>query len=325
MNYIKGFEEYTNTDKNKPICENELKFEEESIVYKTYYPKVNEDDYAYVRDNRKLLWDFFDEGYKYANLKEFRSCVNERSLWKNTSCLKTAVFNGKMVAASIYTSYQGGMKCVGITATTDPKYRNIGKRAVVHIIKEDISLVGNFYWTECSDAIEHLYEKHGGVKIPNDYLYLFNNEKKEKLDDGYHFIVKIKYSDGETEDCRKVIFGFNSQETFDVIKQENDERIMECINRITHKPIKESVYVRNLSKEDYYTEVVYVFYDDRVNGNKDYSETTMNLLKEAVEYLKIFVKTNKKVDMGKYLDAIENGEDLMATATIMDIHSNILI
>ena len=182
-----------------------------------------------------------------------------------------------------------------------------------------------FYWTVCSDVLGHLYAKHGGIIIPNDYLDAFVKEYKSKSDDGYQFITEVTYNDGETEDVNRVVIGFTSKETFDVIKQENDERIVECINRITHKPIKDSVYVKNLSKEDYYTEVVYVFYDDRVNGNKDYSETTMNLLKEAVEYLKNFVKNNKNVDMRKYLDAIENGEDLMATATIMDIHSNILI
>lgn len=103
---------------------------------------------------------------------------------------------------------------------------------------------------------------------------------------------------------------------------------MKYINRITNTTIKESVYVKNLSKEDYYTEVVYVFYEDRVAGFKDYSNNTMNILKDAVEYLKKFVelnKNNKDIDIRKYSDAIENGEDLIATATIMDIHNDIII
>ena len=82
-----------------------------------------------------------------------------------------------------------------------------------------------------------------------------------------------------------------------------------------------------MSKEDYYTEVVYVFYSDRINGNKDYSHKTIDLLKEAVEYLKQFIRINKNnnVDIRKYSDAIENGEDLIASATIMDIHNDIII
>lgn len=194
--------------------------------------------------------------------------------------------------------------------------------------KEDISLVGKFYWTECSDALEHLYEKHGGIKIPNDYLDLFIKDYKSKSEDGYHFDVEVPDADGEVEEIKKVIFGFNSKETFEYIKRQNDERIMEYINRITNKTIKESVYVKKLSKEDYYTEVVYIFYEDRVDGFKDYSNKTMNILKEAVEYLKKFVelnKNNKGIDIEKYTTAIWNVEDLIATATIMDIHDTILI
>ena len=148
------------------------------------------------------------------------------------------------------------------------------------------------------------------------------------MDDGYHFVMEITYSDDEKEDVKKVIFGFNSKETFEEIKNKNDERIMTYINRITHPTVKDSVYVRNLSKEDYYTEVVYVFYEDRVAGFKDYSNNTMNILKDAVEYLKKFVemnKNNKDIDIRKYSDAIENGEDLIVTATIMDIHTDIII
>ena len=79
--------------------------------------------------------------------------------------------------------------------------------------------------------------------------------------------------------------------------------------------------MKKLSKEDYYTAVVYVFYEDRVEGFKDYSNETMNILKEAVEYLKNFVesnKNNKDIDIEKYTTAIWNGEYLIATAIIID-------
>ena len=330
MEYIKKFDEYIkgcDDNINMSLFEG-INLEQDSIVYKSYYPKKNEDDNIYIRDNRKMLWNFFDEGYKYANLKEFRSCISPKTLWKNTSCLKVAMFNNIIIAASVYTSFQGGMKCVGITATTDEKYREIGKYAVIQIIKEDISLVGEFYWTVCSNAIERLYEKHDGIKIPNEYIELFIDKYKSLSSDGYHFSVEITDSDGETEEIEKIIFGFNSKETFEYIKNKNDERIMEYINRITNKTIKESVYVKKLSKEDYYTGVVYVFYEDRADGFKDYSSKTINILKEAVEYLKRFVelnKNNKDINIEKYTTAIWNGEYLIASATIMDIHNDVII
>lgn len=192
------------------------------------------------------------------------------------------------------------------------------------IIQHTISELELHYWTECSDALEHLYEKHGGIKIPNKYLELFIGKYKSLSSDGYHFSIEVPDADGEMVEIEKVIFGFNSKEAFEHIKNKNDERIMKYIYRIINKTIGDTVYVKKLSKEDYYTEVVYVFYEDRVDGFKDYSNETMNMLKEAVEYLKRFVelnKNNKDIDIEKYSTAIWNGEDLIATATIMDIHN----
>ena len=144
MKYVKNFNEYKNSCMTEHSVFEELSSEQDGIVYITYFPKENEEDDVYIRTNRNMLWDFFNAGYKYANLGGFRSCISSRSLWKNASCLKVGLYNGILVAASIYTSFQKGMKCVGITATTDEVYRNIGKNAVIHIVKEDINLVGNF-------------------------------------------------------------------------------------------------------------------------------------------------------------------------------------
>ena len=107
MKHIKNFNEFSNScDIASSVFENELVFEPDELTYKTYFPKDNEDDYVYISDNKKMLWDFFDSGYKYAKFKEFRSCINPKSLLNNTSCLKVALFNDIIVAASIYTSYQ---------------------------------------------------------------------------------------------------------------------------------------------------------------------------------------------------------------------------
>jgi hypothetical protein len=46
MEPIKKFNEYT-----KSIYENESVFDKEKIVYKTYFPKDNEDDYVYNCNN----------------------------------------------------------------------------------------------------------------------------------------------------------------------------------------------------------------------------------------------------------------------------------
>ena len=53
MEPIKKFNEYT-----KSMYENKSAFDKEKIVYKTYFPKDNEDGYIYIRDKQKCCGTF---------------------------------------------------------------------------------------------------------------------------------------------------------------------------------------------------------------------------------------------------------------------------
>ena len=104
----------------------------------------------------------------------------------------------------------------------------------------------------------------------------------------------------------------------DSIKR-NDENIKKYIYRITNINVCGSLIVRKLSKEDYYTEVIYVFYENMIDGFMDYSSGTIDTLKEAVEYLKEFVeknRSNKDINIRKYSDAIWNGEEIISHVVI---------
>ena len=92
------------------------------------------------------------------------------------------------------------------------------------IIKRNITQDKEFYWTECSGSIERLYEKHNGIKIPNEYAFDILQTPVTLLDDGYHYERVIK---GETQ--KKVIYGFNNEETFNIVKKEFTEHINGCI------------------------------------------------------------------------------------------------
>ena len=39
------------------------------------------------------------------------------------------------------------------------------------------SELGQFIWTECSGKIRELWDKYGGIKIPNSYLPMFMDER----------------------------------------------------------------------------------------------------------------------------------------------------
>lgn len=83
-----------------------------------------------------------------------------------------------------------------------------------------VNFTDKFYWCECSDAIEHYYEKFDGFKIPNTYAQEILNIKSEEdkpivlMDDGYHY---RRYSKSLERYFTKIIYGFNSPDTFNKI------------------------------------------------------------------------------------------------------------
>ena len=44
-------------------------------------------------------------------------------------------------------------------------------------MKDDIAKYMDWYWTEVSDVMEHYFEKHGGVAIPNIYVAMILNRE----------------------------------------------------------------------------------------------------------------------------------------------------
>ena len=89
----------------------------------------------------------------------------------------------------------------------------------------------DFYWGVFDGAVSHYYEKFGGILIPNDYCHLFIGNAKPDINDEYNIIIKL--SDGT--DVVKLIYGFNSKETFDEIMKMTDMRIDNQVNRLNVK------------------------------------------------------------------------------------------
>ena len=87
-------------------------------------------------------------------------------------------------------------------------------------MKDDIAKYMDWYWTEVSDVMEHYFEKHGGVSIPNIYVAMILNRETNppELDqDGYHYFISIP---GLEEPVKKKMFGFKNKEVYDRIKDE---------------------------------------------------------------------------------------------------------
>ena len=214
----------------------------------TYYPKDYKQDKDFLRNNKSFFWDFLNKGYIAAKLGSFNSCIDENALYKNASCIRIGTINDELIALAVYTDYQEGHKAVGYTVTTNENLRELGKQCLYDIIKMDIDAENEYYWTMCSGSIERLWDKFGGTKIPNIFSSIYLDKKgkqsviKQLLPDGFSFIIKDRFNN----EHKKVIFGYNSPETFNKIKTyieksiNNDtESINEYINNIKYKVLNE--------------------------------------------------------------------------------------
>lgn len=281
-----------------------------------YKPEYN--NWKYIISNKNYIWNFLNKGYQHVGYEKFYGCDNIRSLVKNASLIKIAFCGENIVAIAIYTSYLCGFKNVGITATTDEKYREIGINAVKKIIKTDISNFDQFFWSECSGTVERLYEKYNGIKIPNSYVPSILKRIIEPLEDGFHYIRKIK-DDEQT----KIIYGFNSIDTFNKVKQDRENYINQGIEKILSMQIDENIEKPSfgrLSRIDTYISVIYFFLDQRLEDEcYEFPENSIMELRRYVTYLKKIILQNR-VDKKKETEirkAIETGEDLLETSSVM--------
>lgn len=214
---------------------------------------------------------------------------------------------------------------VGITATTDKKYRTLGKDAVISIIKDDISKFEDFYWGIFSDKVNHYYEKFGGIRIPNEYAKEFAPNLLPVENDEY--LVSMTLRDGVCEN--KIIYGFNSKETFDKIISMEDDRINQQILKLKsyikgNSPIKESKVslYPEYDEPRYNVEIINMFYDEMLNGRTDLTEMMVKHINGSKDYLQKYVETHELNNKDKryYTLAIENAKDILDCSTLIEIH-----
>lgn len=182
------------------------------------------------------------------------------------------------------------------------------------IIKRNITQDEECYWTECSGSLERLYEKHNGIKIPNKYAFDILQTPVTLLDDGYYYERVIK---GETQ--KKVICGFNNEETFNIVKKKFTEHINGCIQHILNCQINEDIETPSfgrLSKVQCSVAIVNFFVDLRWEDEcYELSLESMKLLSNHVKQSKSAVNDGQQDEITAL--AIDNGENLLNTMSVM--------
>ena len=253
------FEKYLNKYFIKQIKESEINLcNNEKFYIETLFNKKDLNDTIFIKKYRKEIKQFFDDGYENAGLGKFLSCFDKNSIKNNTKILKIARHKEtqQILAMTIYNGFGGpdAKKCVGgtILKTNDTDLKNLAKKALEFIIKEDVHCQTDFYWCECSEAIKHWWEKYGGIKLPNAYLPMFMEEK---------YLNNIKYIENEKYDyyriigkdtdheitLRKCIFGFPNKDVLEKYINEQNTNIKKCENKLNN--INENISIElNIDK-----------------------------------------------------------------------------
>lgn len=177
------------------------------------------EDKVFISGNRKFIQEFLDKGYMRAGIGNFFGCANPNAVKKNATMLKVARKSdtNEIIAMSIYSSRWGGFKCVGATVTTDDRLRKLGRIALNQIVREDTKLWNKFIWAECSGKMDELWERSGGIKIPNSYLPLFMDEKTlatVEIEDGELYEYTRIFNPGTIEEVKnkKTVYGFANKD-----------------------------------------------------------------------------------------------------------------
>lgn len=265
------------------------RIEYDNYTISTYWPKNNDNDKQYVKMNKNTIFAFLDDGYIEAGLGHFRGCNDSKHLYRNASCVRICVQNDadEILALGVYTDYRGGNKAVGYTVTTEKYLRDLGIQGLIDIIKLDINTKNKYFWTACSGAIEHMWQKYGGIRIPSlfvDEYFDLNRIKIEPISDGFHFFIYDKNND-RTE---KIIFGYNSKETFDKINKYIEDSIF---NSIEHVDIDEEYsddrYIKELERKL----AIFIDYVE-FDGYKELPRSVIEYFRNLIDECDQFINNN---------------------------------
>ena len=298
----------------------------ESLVGDDYeiktFLKTDSEWVNYILPNVDKILDFLNKGYHYANLGDFQGCSDAKSFKKNGSLVKIAFCGDEWIAVSVYSSTRGGFKCVGMTASILPEYHKIGVIALQEIIKEDVSNFEKLFWCECSDKIEEYYRKYNGIGIQSIYVPMFLGPNADIISydkDGFHYTRYGKNKKGERvgEPYYKMIFGFNTQETFDKIYSEQKEYIDKCIDNIRKFNIGEGVLkdtFESLGKWTVEMEIIEFFNKHYNKGYRELPEESISELDKTVSILKSMFSNKEIPPTGferQFMDALREGTYLL--------------
>lgn len=188
-------------------------------------------NFDHVKDSvYKLLVDTYSKiDDEVAKSKKLVGCSTSKQLVKIANFWKYRTFNGKVIAAQLYSTKYGGRKLMysGSDGSTE------GKSALLQFLNEEVSQIDRHSWGEVSGAVEHVLQKYGAVPVPAPLaiellqsIHMHNTpsiiSKIIRIEmDGYHYtrniggkiVTKIVY--GNIDKDFKELVNYDSKLKFD--------------------------------------------------------------------------------------------------------------
>ncbi len=103
------------------------------------------------------------------------------------------------------------IKCVGVACVRDDNHASAVKLLGM-IMEYNITNWNQGVWFEASGKIEKMCKELGGFNVPSKYAAVYLRDIPHSIIDDYHYSRKI----GGNDEI-KTIYGFKSQETFDIL------------------------------------------------------------------------------------------------------------
>ena len=174
---------------------------------------------------------------------------------------------------------------------------NVMGRVNPKLTKHDRILENDsFYWCECSEAIEHYYNKFDGFKIPNVYASSIL-ESRNKPDahsnitldeDDYHYFRQIKNIE---EPQRKIIYGFNNEETLKMVIRNRESVFNAWVERVEGR-VNEDYDVPNIVDISFELVDIFSIYINEW-GCEYFSHFALATLKKYMDLLKAEIDSDR--------------------------------
>ena len=251
------------------------------------------------------VWDMLVSSYESnGGLKTYR---NHSDFCKKKPIIELVLNdNNELLSCATYRRIENSLKMVACGCDQSEE----GKKALQHIIKNNIENSDLHYWAEVSGAIEHYFKKHNGYPMPNTLaseILNINESELTLLNDFVHYERPIGQN---REIFAKMIFGIKSEEIYQkaIREVESYASFMKEVNNL-----KENVGFYTVKQSIYIIENIY-----RAHEEDGFNELIPSWHKALVDSLKVLNNAPNKNQT--IYDYIQYGNYLLDDMQLLQLH-----